>query len=208
MDLPAGIVRSISREDLAKLPIRRYEGPVCLVATAHDLAQAEADMRQERILGFDTETRPSFRKGEFHLPCLAQVATAHRVYLFPLRRTEVFPALGEMLSQPRIVKAGVALADDLRMLKPLFSFTEKSMVDLGTVARRCGLEQTGVRNLAAIFLGFRIPKGARTSNWAVPRLTEAQVTYAATDAWVCRELFLRMESLGMLGPLRLAHSAA
>ena len=198
MDLPAGIVRSISREDLANLPIHRYHGPVCVVSTPHDLAQAEADIRQERVTGFDTETRPSFRKGEFHLPCLAQVATARMVYLFPLRRTEVFPALTELLSEQRIVKAGVALADDLRALKPLFPFTEKSMVDLGTVARRCGLEQTGVRNLAAIFLGFRIPKGARTSNWATPRLTEAQVTYAATDAWVCRELYLRMESLGLL----------
>ena len=197
-NLPAGIVRSISREDLACLPIHRYHGPVHQVSTAHDLAQALADIRQERVTGFDTETRPSFRKSEVHLPCLAQVATARAVYLFPLRHTEAFPALTELLSEARFVKAGVALADDLRALKALFPFTEKSIVDLGNVARRCGLEQTGVRNLAAIVLGFRIPKGARTSNWATPRLTEAQVTYAATDAWVCRELYLRMEGLGLL----------
>lgn len=199
-NLPTGIVSSISREALAELPIHRYHGPVHVVATPHDLAQAEADIRQERVTGFDTETRPSFRKGEFHLPCLAQVATARAVYLFPLRRTEVFPALIELLSEPRIAKAGVALADDLRTLKPVFPFIEKGMVDLGTVARRSGLEQTGVRNLAAIFLGFRIPKGARTSNWAAPRLTEAQIIYAATDAWVCRELYLRFQDLGMPMP--------
>jgi ribonuclease D len=197
-NLPAGIVRAISREDLANLPIHRYHGSVHLVTTLHEVAQALADIRRERVTGFDTETRPAFRKGEVYLPCLAQVATARAVYLFALRHTEVFPALTEILSEARIVKAGVALADDFRTLQALFPFNEKGIVDLGKVARRCGLEQTGVRNLAAIFLGFRIPKGARTSNWAAPRLTEAQVTYAATDAWVCRELYLRMESLGLL----------
>ncbi len=200
-ELPAGIARSITREDLANLPVNRYHGPVHLVTSQHEVAQALADIRQERVTGFDTETRPSFRKGEFHLPCLVQVATARAVYLFPLRHTEAFPALTELLSEARIAKAGVALADDLRTLKAVFPFHEKNMVDLGKVARSRGLEQTGVRNLAAIFLGFRIPKGARTSNWAAPRLTEAQVTYAATDAWVCRELYLRMESLGLLPPL-------
>ncbi len=206
-ELPAGIARSISREDLANLTVNRYHGPVHLVSTSHELAQALADIRQERVTGFDTETRPAFRKGEVYLPCLAQVATARAVYLFPLRHTEMFPALTELLTEARLAKAGVALADDLRSLKKLFPFTEKHIVDLGLAARRCGLEQTGVRNLAAIFLGFRIPKGARTSNWAAPRLTEAQVTYAATDAWVCRELYLRMESLGLLPSARPAQDA-
>jgi ribonuclease D len=199
-DLPVDVARSISREDLAKLPIHRYQGVVHLVTTVHDLAEALADIRQERVTGFDTETRPSFRKGEVHPPSLAQVATARAVYLFPLRHSEAFPALTELLSVPRIVKSGVALADDLRALRTLFPFTEKNIVDLGNLARRAGLAQTGVRNLAALFLGFRIAKGARTSNWAVPRLTEAQITYAATDAWVCRELYLRLESLGLLRP--------
>jgi ribonuclease D len=199
-DLPVDVARSISREDLAKLPIHRYQGTVHLVTTAHDLAEALADIRQERATGFDTETRPSFRKGEVHPPSLAQVATARAVYLFPLKHPEAFPALTELLSVPRIVKSGVALADDLRALRTLFPFTEKNIVDLGNLARRAGLAQTGVRNLAALFLGFRIAKGARTSNWAAPRLTEAQITYAATDAWVCRELYLRLESLGLLRP--------
>lgn len=196
--LPAGVARFISREDLANLPINRYQGTVHLVTSQHEVAQALADIRQERVTGFDTETRPSFRKGEFHLPCLVQVATTRSVYLFPLRHTEAFPALTELLSEQRIVKAGVALADDLRTLKAVFPFHEKNMIDLGKVARSRGLDQSGVRNLAAILLGFRIPKGARTSNWAASRLTEAQVTYAATDAWVCREIYLRMEALGFL----------
>ena len=147
---PAGpaalqIARSISREDMAKLPIRRYEGRVCLVATPEDLEEARADLEQESIAGFDTETRPAFRKGESHLPALVQVATARAVYLFQLRRAEV-------------------------------------------------------RNLAGILLGLRIPKGTKTSNWAAPQLSAAQIAYAATDAWACRELHLRFQSLGLLRP--------
>jgi len=196
--LQSGHVRLISREEMANLSIRRYEGKVCLVATPHDLEHALADLRQESVVGLDTETRPSFRKGESHLPCLVQVATARAVYLFQFRRLDVFPVLADLLAEPRIVKAGVALAHDLRRLKLLFPFIEKNVLDLGVVARRCGLSQTGVRNLTGIFLGFRIPKGARTSNWAAPHLSAAQITYAATDAWACRELFLRFQSLGLL----------
>lgn len=191
-------MRNISKEEIANLPIRRYEGKVSLVTTLHDLQEARADIREERVVGLDTETRPAFRKGETHLPCLVQAATARAVYLFQLSRLDVFPALVELLAKPDLTKAGVALAYDLRQLKMVFPFTVENVVDLGIIARRRGLGQTGVRNLAGMFLGFRIPKGNRTSNWAAPRLSPAQITYAATDAWACRELFLRFESLGLL----------
>ena len=183
---------------MAELPIRRYEGEVCLVTTPQDQARALADIRHESVVGFDTETRPSFSKGESHPTCLVQVATVSAVYLFQLRRLEVFEILAELLAQPHIVKAGVALAYDLRSLKLVFPFVEKNVLDLGIVARRCGLDQTGLRNLAGIFLGFRIPKGTRTSNWAAAQLSAQQITYAATDAWACRELFLRFQSLGLI----------
>ena len=183
---------------MANLPIRRYEGEVCLVTTPQDRARALADLRHEGVVGFDTETRPSFRKGESHPTCLVQAATAGTVYLFQLRRPDVLPILAELLAQPRIVKAGVGLAHDLRSLRLVFPFMEKNVLDLGVVARRCGLGQTGLRNLAGIFLGFRIPKGTRTSNWAAAQLSAQQITYAATDAWVCRELFLRFQSLGLI----------
>jgi len=192
------IARTISREDLAELPIRRYEGKVILVATPEELEEAQTDLRQETVVGLDTETRPAFKKGESHLPALVQVATGRAVYLFQLRRTETHPVLAELLSDPRIIKAGISLKDDLRALKQVFDFAEDNMLDLGTVARSAGFGQTGVRNLAGILLGFRIPKGTKTSNWAARELSEAQITYAATDAWACRELYLRFRSLGLL----------
>jgi ribonuclease D len=195
-----GIPRSISREDLAQLPVRRYEGRILLVATPEELEEARSDLQEETVVGLDTETRPSFKKGEVHLPCLVQVATARAVYLFQLRRTETHPVLAAMLSDPRVVKAGISLKDDLRALKQVFPFEEDRLLDAGTVARSAGLQQTGVRNLAGILLGFRIPKGTKTSNWAARELSPAQIAYAATDAWACRELYLRFEGLGLLLP--------
>ena len=158
-----------------------------------------ADIRKESVVGFDTETRPSFVKGQSHLPCLVQIATARAVYLFQLRRRDFSTVLTEILESPRIVKSGISLADDIRQLKQLFTFEQAGVLDPGIVANRNGLAQTGLRNLAGIFLGFRIPKGTRTSNWAVQHLSAAQINYAATDAWACRELYLCFERLGLIG---------
>lgn len=189
-------MREITSEQINALPVRRYEGEVQLLATRDELARAMADIRGEHVVGFDTETRPAFRKGESHLPCLAQVASARAVYLFPLQRLDCAAALGELLAAPGIVKVGVGLANDLAELAKLFAFSRAAIVEAGHLARRHGVRQSGLRNLAAIFLGFRVPKGKRTSNWAAARLTSAQIAYAATDAWVCRELYLRFAELG------------
>jgi ribonuclease D len=198
MPLPPEYLRHITREEMNALPIRRYEGEVHLVESPQMLERAAADILREAVVGFDTETRPAFRKGESHLPSLAQVATARAVYLFPLQRLDCSAMLGELLGAPHIVNAGVALADDLRQLRQLFAFEAAAALDLGHVARRHGLKQTGLRNLTGIFLGTRIPKGTKTTNWAAPRLTPQQVLYAATDAWACRELYVKFAALNLL----------
>jgi len=193
-----GLPNAISRDEVNALPIRRYEGAVRVVADERELAPALADILQETAVGFDTETRPAFRAGESYPPSLAQFATARAVYLFQVRHREVAAAVAQILALEHVAKAGVGLADDLKALKKLIEFTEKSIVDLGAAAVRHGLKQTGVRNLTGLFLGFRIPKGTKTSNWARPQLTPQQVAYAATDAWACRELYLRFCSLGLI----------
>ena len=199
MSLPAEYLRSISKQDIAGLPIRRYEGQVCLVSTLQEADRAMLDIRSERVVGFDTETRPAFIRGQSYLPCLAQVATARAVYLFRLQHMDASAHLAELLTAHATLKVGVALADDLRQLRQVFAFEAQGVLDPGIVANHHGLTQTGLRNLAGIFLGFRIPKGARTSNWAAARLSPAQINYAATDAWACRELYLCFEKLGLLG---------
>jgi len=195
--LPGELLRAISREEMASLPIRRYEGAICLVEAPRELERAAEEIGRESVVGFDTETRPSFTSGTSHLPALAQVATARTVYLFALQRLDCSSVLAELLADAQIAKAGVALAEDLRKLKQLFPFEEQAVLDLGTLAKRHGLKQTGLRNLTGIFLGTRVPKGTKTSNWAAPRLSQQQITYAATDAWACRELFLRFRELGL-----------
>src|SRR4051812_5920242 len=194
--------RAITKEELVALPIRRYEGEVSLAATPGELERAMEGIRAERVIGLDTETRPAFRMGESYLPSLIQVATARRVHLFQLSRLDCSAAVAELLGSRTIVKAGIGLKDDLRQLKLLFPFEAAAVVDLGETAKRHALQQSGVRNRAGRFPRFRISKGAQTSNWAAPRLSEQQLRYAATDAWACRELYLRFEQLGMLAARR------
>ena len=196
--LPSELTRTISREEINDLPIRRYDGPVHVVATDADLRHAIEDISQAHVVGFDTETRPAFRVGESYLPSLVQLATADAVYLLQVQQHDYSAALREVFESETLTKAGVSVSDDLRNLKKLFDFGEKAIVDLGTVAKRHGFKQTGVRNLAGILLGIRIPKGAKTTNWAAPRLSSQQITYAATDAWVCRELYLRFKALALV----------
>ena len=184
--------RSISREEMANLPIRRYEGEVRLIASPGALERELDAIARERVLGFDTETRPAFRKGESYAPSLLQLAGEAAVWIFQLARLDGSMALKRVFESPDVVKAGIGTADDLRQLKKLFPFAEANVVDVGALAKRRGVEQTGLRNLAGIVLGIRIPKGKRTSNWAAARLTPQQIGYAAMDAWVARALYLRL----------------
>ena len=190
--------QSISREEMSALTIQRYEGLVRLVASRADIRRATNDICRERIVGFDTETRPAFKSGESYLPSLVQFATADAVYLFRVQQQDCSAAMREIFSSNKITKVGVSVNDDLSNLRKLFEFEETKVLDLGKIAKSHGLKQTGVRNLAGIFLGTRIPKGATTTNWAARRLTERQISYAATDAWVCRELYLRFEQLKLV----------
>jgi len=190
--------RVISRDEINELPIRRWEGEVRVVAEPKEAAAALAELLQEPVVGFDTETRPAFTAGESYPPSLAQVAGAHRVYLFQVRHRECAAAVAEILAAGHVVKAGVGMKDDLKAFRKLVEFTEKSIVDLGAAAARAGFKQTGVRSLAALFLGFRIPKGTKTSNWSRSTLTPQQVAYAATDAWACRELYVTFRSRGLV----------
>ena len=196
--LPAEFQRQVSREELNALPVGRWEGEIVMVETRGDFDRAWEDLAGEASVGWDTETRPAFRVGESYLPSLVQAATARAVYLFPLARMDLSKVVGGLFAEPTIVKAGISVADDLKKLKQVFAFEEAAVLDLGHVAKRHGMKQTGLRNLAGVFLGMRVTKGAKTTNWAAPRLTEQQLLYAATDAWVCRLLYLKFRELGFI----------
>ena len=185
-------------EELALLPIRKYEGPIRLISSAEDLARAVQVIRSEKVVGLDTETRPAFKKGESYNPCLVQIATHSAVYLFQLKRMDFSGALAEIFGNGALVKAGIGLTDDFKGLRKVFPFELQNSVDLHLVAQAQGIKQSGVRQLAGQLLGFRVTKGSATSNWANPHLDQKQIVYAATDAWVCRELYLRFQQLAYL----------
>jgi Ribonuclease D len=190
------VYQTMTREEVGQLAVRKYEGTIRMVASAQDLKQAIHVIRREQVVGLDTETKPTFRKGQFHLPCLVQIATASVVYLFQLKRMEFSDALVEVLENSTLIKAGIGLAGDFKNLKKVFPFEPQNIIDLSLVAQQQGIKQSGLRSLAGQLLGFRITKGSSTSNWSTSRLTLKQISYAATDAWVCRELFLRFQKLG------------
>ena len=190
----------INSADINLLPIRSYDGPVSVVRDQAALSEALSILAAERVLGFDTETRPAFKKGERHAPALLQLAGAFGVFVFQLTVLGFPEQLRAVLTDTARIKAGVALDHDVRMLQTLAAFAPAGFVELGTLARHAGLKNYGLRGLAAAVLGVRISKKARLSNWAARQLSPDQVTYAATDAWISRELYLRFEQAGVESP--------
>jgi ribonuclease D len=154
-----------------------------------DLAAAMRRLAGHTLLGFDTETRPAYTKGESYPPSLLQLAGDNEVFIFQLRHLGLAKPLREILADSNIIKAGVSLDYDIRELKKLSHFKAAGFIDLGNLAKQAGIKNHGLRGLAAVFLGLRISKGAQTSNWAKDVLTPQQIRYAATDAWVGRRLY-------------------
>jgi thymidylate synthase (FAD) len=180
---------TLTREQINLLPLKRYEGPVHLVRDAAGLAEAVQALRQETTLGFDTETQPSFQKGEVHPVSLVQLAGSKAVYIFQLRTLPDLSALMDLLANREIRKAGVAHLRDVQDLQKLHPFEPAGFVDLAELSTRSGIGHNGLRGLAAAVLGFRFSKGAQRSNWGRDTLTEEQIRYAAMDAWVGREIY-------------------
>jgi ribonuclease D len=197
LNLPPEYLRKIGKEEINSLPQAQYDGEILLVCETAGLGPALARLEGERVLGFDTETRPSFNKGTAHPPALLQLAGADLVILIQLALAPFNDALAALLADADIVKAGVAVRDDIKGLQRLLPFMPAGFIDLSECARGAGLETFGLRPLAANFLGFRISKNAQCSNWGNPNLNAQQIRYAATDAWISREICLRMRSLGV-----------
>lgn len=182
----------LSKEDINALPIRAYEGEIRLIRDEEALTDALEYLRREDLLGFDTETRPIFTKGKTCPPALLQLAARDCVYLVQLKHLPFDARLADLLADPRVIKAGVAVRDDMLALERLHPFVPAGAVDLAVLARSRGMKAQGLRNLAANLLGFRISKSAQCSNWEKDDLSPQQIRYAATDAWVGRELYARL----------------
>jgi len=183
------IKKSISKDQINKLPLYHYKGRVEVIDNKEKALIAASKLKKNKILGFDTETRPSFKKGEYYDVSLLQLGTDSEVFLFRLRHTSLIPEIIEILEDPSIIKAGVAIDDDIKALKKLHPFKENSFADLATMAQKNGIQTFGLRALAAIFLSKRLSKREQTSNWDRKVLTQSQITYAACDAAVGYKIY-------------------
>jgi ribonuclease D len=184
---------SISAEEINSLPLRAFRGRTSVVSEPEKLSRIVREIEVHDVVGFDTETRPSFKKGQIYQVSLLQLAIPNKVYLIRLNHTGVTEELASLFSNPRIMKAGVGIRDDLKALQKLRSFECVNCFDLSMLAKQAGLQVESVKKLTALLLGFRISKSAQTSNWEVGTFTQKQIEYAATDAWVCLELFHKLK---------------
>ena len=181
--------RKISKAEINELPLIAWEGEIQILESAEEMEAAASILANESHLGFDTETRPSFKKGDYYPPALIQLATEHCVYLFRISETETFDPLLPILESPDILKTGVAIKDDVKELRAMEDFTPNGFVEIADITVKLGYENRGLRALAGLLLQGRISKAAQVTNWARPKLDKKQVRYAATDAWISREIY-------------------
>lgn len=183
---------SISPEELYALPPIEFGGQIILVDRAKQLGEAVEFLSSQRILGFDTETKPSFKRGQINSVSLLQLSAADKVFLFRLNKIGLPYQLAEILSNPKILKIGAAIRDDIRILQKLQKFIPAGFIDLQNIVTNYGIENKGVRKLAGIILKGRISKSQQLTNWESPDFTENQKMYAATDAWVCLKMYEKL----------------
>ena len=183
---------NISTEELKDYDLSWFKGKIVVIDGQEKFDGIIAKLAKQKVLGFDTETRPSFRKGRKNKVSLIQLSTGNLACLFRINKIGIPDKLADILTDPGIVKAGVAIHDDLRFLKSIRKFEPDGFVDLQKFVKEFGIDSSGLKKLSAIVLGFRISKRQQVTDWEASELTEAQQVYAATDAWVCYEIYRKL----------------
>lgn len=185
---------SISKAELAKLPAADYYGDIHVVDSPEDVEAAVAILRESDIIGFDTETRPSFKKGQTHQVALMQLATRHECFLFRLNMIGLPKPVKDLLEDPELLKIGVSLHDDFHNLHRIYTLRPEGFIDLQPYVKQFGIADNSLSRIYAILFGHRISKGQRLTNWEAPALTPGQQSYAAFDALSCIEIFDYLQS--------------
>lgn len=184
----------ITKSEINDLPLGKFEGEIIVVDQRDKIADSIKEIKLESIIGVDTETRPTFKKGALNKTALIQIATEKKVYLFRLNKIGFSFLLSDIFENPKIKKIGIAVLQDMKELSDQFKpFNHSNVTDLNILCKTLKFENIGARNLTAMLLGFRISKRQQTSNWEATELNENQLRYAATDAWVAREIYLKLD---------------
>jgi len=192
------IRNSITKDEIKFLPLLKFNGKIILINGDNNLDEVMNELYKAKMVGFDTETKPTFKKGQINPIALLQFSLNGKAFLFRVHHSGIPEEIVDFLADPQVAKIGVALDDDFVQLRRQVDFEPQNIIDLNKLAPELGIENIGVRNLSAIFLGGRVSKNQQTSNWENPELTKSQLIYAATDAWVCLKIYQKMISLNLI----------
>ncbi|UXX79513.1 3'-5' exonuclease domain-containing protein 2 [Reichenbachiella carrageenanivorans] len=185
-------IRKITKQEVNELPLMKYEGKYQIIDDESQVQQAVAACKKATILGFDTETKPAFRKGESYPVALLQLSLPDQAFLFRLNKISLSKEIVSLFEDPKIKIVGIGIRDDIKDLQKLRDFKPQGFVDLNELGAKLGFESIGARNYAGMFMNHRISKSQQVSNWENEELTDSQISYAATDAWICLEIYRKM----------------
>lgn len=188
---------TIDKKEIVHLPLLRFGGQIEIVNNKKDLLKALNHCADQIHIGFDTEKKPTFEKGQYHATAMVQLATPGTVYLIRLNQFGFRDPLRDFF-EDGMLKIGISIKDDLQELQMIREFSPQNFMDLNAITNDIGIKSNGVRNLAAIVLNKRISKNQQISNWESEELTQAQQVYAATDAWVCIEIYRKLMDTGVI----------
>ena len=186
---------SIDASDIEKMPLGSFPGEIHVIRNCGvDFIRAITYLSRQNVIGFDTETRPVFEPGKpHHHVALLQLSGAEHAFLFKVNEIGMRKMLCKLLSNPKILKIGAACHDDVRGLQYYSKFDAKGFIDLQKIVWEWGIKDKSVKKMAAIIMGCKISKTQQLSNWEAEEFTQAQKMYAATDAWICREMYIKLK---------------
>lgn len=185
---------AITKEQLSKLPPVEFAGAITVVSEPEDVAAAVEFLRSQDVVGFDTETKPNFKKGMTNKVSLIQVSTEDHSYLFRLNKIGFTPEMKEFMECDDVVKVGLSLKDDFHVLHRIAEFEPRNFIDLQEVVKRFSISDLSLQKIYAILFGHRISKSQRLTNWEASTLTPSQMVYASIDAWACLRIYRLLHS--------------
>lgn len=183
---------TISKEIIAELPMEKFLGKIVVIDQDDKIEKAINELKQNTEIGFDTETKPAFKRGQTHKVALLQLSTSDVCYLFRLNKIGYPNALDEIICNPDIVKIGLSLRDDFAAIRKRSENKPQNFIDLQSFADNYGIEDNGLQRIYAILFGKKIAKNQRISNWEANSLSDAQQQYAAIDAWACLRIYHKL----------------
>lgn len=185
---------SITKEKISSMPTVIFSGQISVIDTLEGATDAFKILKQQNIVGFDTETRPSFKKGRTNKVSLIQISTINHSFLFRINKLGFITELKDFIEDENIIKIGLSLKDDFSVLHKIAEFTPKGFIELQSLVKQYNIGDCSLQKIYAIIFNERISKSQRLSNWEAEELSHGQQAYASIDAWACLRIFNRLNS--------------